>query len=134
MALCSLEAALSGAPQAFRPAKLAADRSIGQPIQSEHLAAAAESDQGDLLAFARLEANRSAGGNVQMHPKCLLAIELQRPVGFEEMVVATDLDRAVARVDRHHCLAGAAGIDFDLSFGGNDLARLGAIHLRFLFP
>ena len=48
--------------------------------------------------LARLEAHRGAGGDVEPHAARLLAVELQRRIGFEEMIVRADLDRPVAGV------------------------------------
>ena len=48
--------------------------------------------------LAGLEAHGGAGGDVEPHALCALAVELQRVVGLEEMIVAADLDRTVAGV------------------------------------
>ena len=48
--------------------------------------------------LAGLEAHRRAGGDVEPHALGALAVELQRLVGLEEMIVAADLDRPVAGV------------------------------------
>src|SRR5690606_4658902 len=52
----------------------------------------------DLAALARLETHGGAGGDVQMHAACLRAVEAQGWIGFEEVIVRPDLDRAVAGV------------------------------------
>src|ERR1700693_986365 len=80
-------------------------------------ALAGKRDQRDLARLPRLEAHRSAGRDVEAHAARLLAIELERRIGLEEMIVRADLDRPVAGVgDRQrHGLA---------PFIERDLARL----------
>src|SRR3954465_6089337 len=68
-----------------------------------------------VAGLAGLEAHRRAGGDVEAHAARLLAVELQRRVGLEEMVMRADLDRPVAAVgdgERHRL---AAGVEFDLA-------------------
>src|SRR5579859_3419949 len=74
-----------------------------------------ERDQMNLAGLARLEPHRGAGGDIEPHAACFLAVEFQRRIGFEEMIVRADLDRAIAGVsDRERCRF-AAGIEFDLA-------------------
>ena len=68
-----------------------------------------------VAGLAGLEADGGAGGDVEAHAAGFFAVEFQRRVGFEEVVVRADLDRAVAGVgdgERHRL---AAGIEFDLA-------------------
>src|SRR3712207_3041306 len=60
------------------------------------LALARERHQRDLAGGAGLEADSRAGGDVEAHAARLVALEAQRRVGLEEVVVAADLDRPVA--------------------------------------
>ena len=69
-----------------------------QVVHPQHLAGAAVRRQRHLLGVARLEANGGPGRNVEVHPEGLRPIELQRPVRLEEVKVAADLDRPIARV------------------------------------
>src|SRR5258708_1144905 len=81
-----------------------------------------ERNEGPAPGLARLEAHRRAGRNVEAHAARLLALEFQRRIGLEEMVVAADLDRPVARIgdrDRHGL---AARIERDVAVFGDDLA------------
>jgi hypothetical protein len=55
-------------------------------------------DQLDLAGLAGLEPHRGAGRDVEAETASLVALEIQRPVGLEEVVVRTDLDRPVAGV------------------------------------
>src|ERR1700731_1213503 len=83
---------------------------------------ARERDQGDLARLAGLEAHRRAGGDVEPHAPRPLAIELQRRIGLEEMIMRADLDRPVAGIgDRDHDRL-AAGIEFDLAVLDEHLA------------
>ena len=93
---------------AFAPPVRRAARAVGQAVQAEDLAGAAELHERHFLGFARLEAHRGAGGMSRCMPKAVLAIEIQRLVHFEKMEVAADLDRTVAGVD---------GFDRDLRGG-----------------
>jgi len=68
-----------------------------------------------VAGLAGLEADGGAGGNVEAHAAGLFAIEFQRRVGLEEMVVRADLDRAVTSVGHRKCHRLAAGVEFDLA-------------------
>src|SRR5262245_28021207 len=85
---------------------------LPEPIDD---ALAGECDQRDLTRLAGLEAHRGAGRNVETHAARLGAIEFQRRVGLEEMVVRAHLDRPIAGI-RHRQRDGlAAGIELDLT-------------------
>src|SRR5260370_27527695 len=77
-------------------------------------ALARERDQLHVAGLAGLEAHRGAGGDIEPHAARLLAVELQRRIGLEEMVVRADLDRPVAGIgDRQrHRLAAGVELDF----------------------
>src|SRR6185503_16202947 len=64
-------------------------------------------DELHVAGLAGLKADGGAGGNVQAHATSFLAVEFQGRVCFEEMVVRTDLDRAVASIGyrKRHGLA-----------------------------
>ena len=51
-----------------------------------------------ILAVARLEANGRSGGDVQMHSEGRLAVEIQKSVYLEEVIVRSDLNRSIARI------------------------------------
>src|SRR4029077_20971526 len=87
-----------------------------------------ERNQRDLARLPRLEPHRRPGRDVEPHAARLLAIELQRRIGLEEMIVRADLDRPVAGVgdgERHGL---AAGIERDLAGLDEELAG-GHLHL-----
>src|ERR1700722_8879469 len=95
--------------------------------EAEDLARAGEWNERHVAGLARLEAHRRAGRDVEAHAAGLLALEPQGRIGLEEMVMAADLDRPVARVgdrDRHGL---AARIERDVAVFGDDLA---GNHLR----
>src|SRR5260370_15145324 len=81
-----------------------------------------EGDQRHLPALPRLEPHRGAGRDVEAHAAGFLAVELQRRIGLEEMIMRADLDRPVARVDDRELPARPAGISNDLAALGDDFA------------
>src|SRR5215469_10813445 len=91
--------------------------------EAVHRALAGERDQRDLAGLPGLEAHRGARRDVEPHAARLLAIELQRRIGLEEMIVRADLDRPVAGVgdgERHGL---ATGVEGDLAGLDEQLAR-----------
>ena len=88
----------------------------------------AECDQRDFFALPRLEAHRRAGGYIEAFAEGGRAIEIQCPIGLEEMIVAADLDGPVARVENRDRGFRPAGIQLDLPVYGRDGAwRSGAV-------
>src|SRR5689334_14813713 len=75
-----------------------------------HDTRAGESNQSDLLLFTRLEAGCRSGRNIQAHAVGGVAIEVQGAIDFIEMVVAADLDGAVAGVLHQQFERLAAGV------------------------
>ena len=85
-----------------------------QAVEPVDHAPAAVGDQLDVLDVAGLEPDRRAAGQVQPHAVGLLAVEDQRRIGLEEVVMGADLDGTVAGVvdaERHD---GAAGVQLDV--------------------
>src|SRR5271165_4084555 len=85
---------------------------------------AAKRDQHHLAALAGLETHGCASCDVEAHAACLLALEFQRRIGFEEMIVRADLNRPIAGIgDRQrYCLASTVELDLtflDEFFAGN---------------
>jgi hypothetical protein len=94
----------------------------GPGVEAEHRALAGQHHQRDLARLAGLEAHGGAGGDVEAEALGAVAVELQRRVGLIEMVVAADLDRAVAGVgdaERHGL---ALLVERDLALARDDLA------------
>src|ERR1700719_3708264 len=90
-------------------------------------ALAGERDERHLAALAGLEAHRRPGRDVEAHAARLLAIEFERRVGLEEMIMRPHLDRPVAGVGHRQGHGLAAGVERDLAFfdehlTGNHLA------------
>src|SRR6516162_4499552 len=75
---------------------------------------ACERDQRDLARLARLEAHGRAGGDIEPHAARLFAIELQRRIGLEKMIVRADLDRPIAAIGDRERNRFAIGIELDL--------------------
>jgi hypothetical protein len=75
---------------------------VGERCQAVHLARAGERHERHDLLVARLEAHGRPRGNIEPHAPCLGAVEGQRLVRLEEVVVRPHLDRPVPRIrDRH---------------------------------
>src|SRR5262249_196340 len=85
-------------------------------------ALAGERDQGDAARLARLEPHGRAGRNVEPHAARLLAIELERRIGFKEMIVRADLDRPVAGIGDAQRDQLAALVELDLAILDEELA------------
>src|SRR6266480_1386510 len=88
-----------------------------------------ERDELHVAGLAGLEADGGAGGDVEAHAAGFPALEFQRRVGFEEMVVRADLDRTVAGIGDRERHGLAAGIEFDFAvldeeFAGDHLVLL----------
>src|SRR5258707_11478637 len=110
-----------------RAASSAASETISNPdrIVSQlalHLAAETidhaltrECHEMHVAGLAGLETHRGAGGDVEAHAAGLFAVELQRRVGLEEMVVRADLDRTVAGVGDRQRHRLATGVEFDFA-------------------
>ena len=75
-----------------------AHRAVGQIVAAADHAIAGDVDQRDGLGVARLEPHRGAGRNVQPLAVGLGAVEFQLAVGFDEMIMAADLDGPVAEI------------------------------------
>src|SRR5262249_15385347 len=77
-------------------------------------ALAGERNERDLARLPGFKANRGAGGDVESHAARLLAVEFQRRIALEEMIMRADLDRPVAGIGDRQRDRLAAGIDLDL--------------------
>src|SRR5262249_56817085 len=68
-----------------------------------------------LARLPRFKAHRGAGGDIEPHAARLFAIEFQRRIGLEEMVVRADLDRPIAGIGDRQRHRLATGIELDLA-------------------
>src|SRR5919106_524989 len=98
-----------------------------QTIEAAGPARAGDRHELDLARLPGLEAHRRAGRDVEATAARSLALELERGVGLEEMVVRADLNRAVAGIRHLQGDRGAVGIESDLAvadqiFAGNHQA------------
>jgi hypothetical protein len=91
------------------------ERAVHESAVAEDSARAAELDEGDFLLFARLEADGRAGGDVEATAVSRGAVEFERGVDLEEVVVAADLYGAVARVPDEHGRRTASGVGPDVA-------------------
>lgn len=57
-----------------------------------------------------------------MHAEALLPVEIERLVGFEEMVMATDLHWPVAGIDDPQSYLAPSGVDLDVAVTSDDFA------------
>src|SRR5690242_12766721 len=79
------EAAFSGNAQCPRARVGAGRAALGEAVEAADAPRAAERDQGNLLAIARLEADGGARRDVEPHPERRRAVEAQRAVDLEEV-------------------------------------------------
>ncbi|CAI8716650.1 hypothetical protein EMIT0P294_110108 [Pseudomonas sp. IT-P294] len=89
----------------------------------EHPAMPGQVDQLDLAALPRFEAHGGAGGDVQAHAAAGGAVESQGVVGFEKVVMRTDLDRPVTAVGHFQTDSASAHVKLDVA--GLDLVFTG---------
>ena len=75
----------------------------------------AVSDQLDFALLSGLEAHGGAGGDVQTKAFRGRALESQRLVGLEEVVVRAHLDGPITGVGDFHLERVAPGVDFDVT-------------------
>ncbi len=92
------------------------NRAVGQIVAAANDFIAGNFHQLDRLGFARLEPHGGARRNVEALAISLGAVESQRRVGFDEMVMAADLNRPVAEIGHGECDGVAAGIQFQFAF------------------
>src|ERR1700722_8263819 len=72
-------------------------------------------DEMHLAGLSRFEPHGGAGGDVEAHAARFLAIEFQRWIGLEEMIVRADLDRAVTGIGDRERDRLAASIELDIA-------------------
>ena len=86
-----------------------------QAVAAVNHATTSKLGQLHFLFFARLKAHRRAGRMVKPQAERRGAIERERPIGFEEVVVAADLDGPVTGIFDDEAKRAAAGIREDRS-------------------
>src|SRR5437868_14347218 len=109
MPLCRRAARSAASDTSRRPESMASQPAHDVAAEAVDRALAGERDELHIAGLAGLEADGGAGGDVEAHAARFLAVEFQRGIGLEEMVVRADLDRAVAGVgdrERHGLAAG----------------------------
>src|SRR6266852_3000313 len=98
------------------------ERASDLVVEAVHDSRAAVSDEAHLARLARLEAHRGAGGDVEAEAPRLVALEAERRVGLEEMVMRAHLDRPVARIGDLKLDGRTARVQFDLGRLAGDFA------------
>src|ERR1700722_6568438 len=98
-------------------------------------ARARDLDQRHLATLARLEAHCGAGWNVKAHAAGFGALEVQRRIDLEKVIVRTDLDRPIAAVGDGKRQRFAALIELDFAwldeiFTGDHLILIGSARAR----
>jgi hypothetical protein len=96
------EACLAGSLERALARASFIQRTFDEPMEAMNDPSAAKIRKHYFFFLAGLEAHRSAGGNVQPPTIRGGAVEREGAVGFEEMIVAADLDGTVARVLNEH--------------------------------
>src|SRR5258708_29645309 len=91
-------------------------------VEAVHDGCPVVSDEAHRARLARLEAPRGTGGDVEAEAPRLVAVEAQRRVGLEEMIMRAHLDRPGAGIGdlNIHCLA--ARIQFPVARRPADFA------------
>src|SRR5688572_18502924 len=74
------------------------DGASGPPVAARDDAGAGDRDEDHGLGFARLEPDRGARWNVETLSIGSPAVEVERSIRFDEVVVAADLDRPIAKI------------------------------------
>src|SRR5579859_5812577 len=74
------------------------DLAIGQIIPTANDSAARNFNQIHCFSFTRLKTDGGSRWNVEPFSVSLSAIESKRRIGFNEMVMAADLNRAISQV------------------------------------
>ncbi len=95
---------------------------LTQAVEADDAAGPGIGDQPHLAALPRLEPRRGPGRDVEPEAARLVAIELQRRVGLEEMVVRADLDRPVAGIGDDERDGRPPGIELDIALGDENFA------------
>ena len=91
------------------------DWAISQIIAPTNDAVAGDFDQTDSFGFTRFEPHGGAGGNIEAFAKSFLPVEAQLGVGFDEMIMAADLDGAIAKVAYGQRKRFASGVQLELA-------------------
>src|SRR5574340_1614109 len=86
-------------------------------------AAAGDGDERHRLRLARLEADGGPGRDVEPFAVRGVAIEGERAIGFDEVIVAPDLDRTIAGVRHLEADARAPLVCRNLAVAREDFAR-----------
>src|SRR6478735_8790071 len=86
-----------------------------------HLPEAAQLDEGDLGAHSGLEAQRSAGGNVEPESFGQGPIERKRRIRVGEMQMRADLNGTITVIHYGHMQLSTSVIDFQFTGSGPDL-------------
>src|SRR5437879_4853104 len=92
-------------------------------VEADDATLAGISDKPHLATLSGLKPRRGPGRDIEPIAARLLAIEGECLVGLVEVVMRTDLDRAIAGVGNRHGHCRAAGVDLDLASCGEELSR-----------
>src|SRR5262252_4553242 len=85
-------------------------------------ALAGEGDESNVSGLPWFEAHRGTGRNIQSHAAGLGAVEGQRRIGLEEMVVGADLDRSVPGIGHGECDGRAVRVEDNVALLSKDFA------------
>src|ERR1700750_831068 len=115
MPLCRRAASSAASETMRRPEGIASQLAHDVAAEAVDHAFSRERDELHVAGLAGLEADGGAGGDVEAHAAGLPAVEFQRGVGLEEMVVRAHLNGTVAGVGHRQRHGLAAGIELDLA-------------------
>src|SRR5271166_3928067 len=110
-------------PRGMRNAMASVSERAGDAaVEAVHDARAPIGHEPHDTRLSRLEARRRAGRDIEAAAARLRAVEAQRRVRLEEMIVRAHLDRPVAGIGDLDLDGRAAGVQLDLAGRGEDLA------------
>jgi hypothetical protein len=99
------------------------ERPHHQLAKSVDDAIARQGDQADRARLPRLESHRGARGDIETVATGLLAIEVERRIRLEEVIVRADLNRSVTGIAHDDLDARATGIELDVAVFDQHFAR-----------
>src|SRR5215469_13445716 len=90
--------------------------------ETVNLALPGKRDERHLSRLSRFEPYRRAGRNIESHAAGLRAIEGQRRIGLEEMVVRTYLDRSIPGIGHREGERGSIRVEDNIAVLSEDFA------------
>ena len=109
-------------PYPGHPHALTLRLTVDFTVKPAHYPMAAISDQRDFADLTGFETHRRSGRDIKPESPRGLSVEIQRGVGFKEMIMRAYLNRAVAGIGNPHRSGFPSGVKRDLACGGDDFS------------